>query len=53
MNDQLKPCPFCGGEATLEGDGDDSISYHVGRAWVECLECGASTPPCCQYRVVP
>lgn len=35
-NDRLKPCPFCGGEATF--DHDDN-----GWNWIECLACGAST----------
>jgi Lar family restriction alleviation protein len=30
----LKPCPFCGGRATLEGRG-----YY----WGECNSCGAMT----------
>ena len=35
-SDRLKPCPFCGGEATF--DHDDN-GWH----WIECLACGAST----------
>lgn len=31
---ELKPCPFCGGEAMFEGtDG----------TWIVCMECGAET----------
>ena len=35
---ELKPCPFCGGEATL-------VAYGVNREYevVQCLECGART----------
>ena len=33
MNENLKPCPFCGGKAELFGTGKDGIFY------VECLEC--------------
>ena len=36
MNDELLPCPFCGGKAAL--DGFDAPEY-----WVWCLECKAST----------
>lgn len=35
-SDRLKPCPFCGGEATF--DHDDN-----GWNWIECTRCGAST----------
>lgn len=32
----LKPCPFCGGEAHLYDDGIDYV-------WIECYPCGAQT----------
>ena len=34
--EQLKPCPFCGGEASF--DHDDN-----GWNWITCTNCGAST----------
>ena len=34
MADNLKPCPFCGGEATIIGD-----DYY----WCQCLNCWAET----------
>lgn len=35
MNDELKPCPFCGGEAIIDGC-DDTL-------WIViCKECNAS-----------
>jgi Lar family restriction alleviation protein len=38
MNEQLKPCPFCGGESQPE-------SIHGGQAfYVECTECEVETP---------
>ena len=33
MNEELKPCPFCGGKAELFGTDKDGIFY------VMCLEC--------------
>jgi len=42
MSDNLKPCPFCGGDATL------SIGkYGNGAPWpyIECEQCAASTEP--------
>ena len=35
MMDGLKPCPFCGGRATMDGD------PRVADDWVFCLDCGA------------
>lgn len=35
MNKKLKPCPFCGGEATIYNFLDGSRVY--------CLSCGAKT----------
>lgn len=32
MEQKLKPCPFCGGEASMEDQGDQGYS-------VRCLEC--------------
>ena len=37
----LKPCPFCGGEAEHSvGKTGDGRPWH----YVECIECGASGP---------
>ena len=36
--DELKPCPFCGGEAVMDSDG-----YYRKTFWVSCTYCGCST----------
>ena len=36
MSDDLKPCPFCGGEAEWKSGGP-------GCAWVSCKKCPAET----------
>jgi Lar family restriction alleviation protein len=42
---ELKPCPFCGGEACLQETapsmGDDTSRPEV--VWVSCSKCGASS----------
>ena len=42
MTDELKPCPFCGGEATVEFDelGNTNLVHVI------CTECWASGPAC-------
>ena len=36
---ELKPCPFCGGEAEVQNDWSDIGKYY----WVACTECSANT----------
>ena len=38
MNDKLKPCPFCGGEAALH-----KIAFFKHEAYVRCKTCGVRT----------
>jgi Lar family restriction alleviation protein len=38
-NHELKPCPFCGGEAKIR----TSVSCYKSYAWGECVKCKAST----------
>lgn len=40
---ELKPCPFCGGEAILSKEEipDGNISYHTAR--IKCDDCGCAT----------
>ena len=41
---ELKPCPFCGSEASLVWMDDEELDL----CWVECGRCGASTVFCGQ-----
>lgn len=41
MTNELKPCPFCGGEASMVETEDND--HQVTMAWVECLNCGVET----------
>lgn len=38
--DELKPCPFCGGEALLRVQ---EVNYGICGAWVQCTNCEAQT----------
>ena len=40
MNESLKPCPFCGGEAELQYGGNGSREA-AGMSFVRCKGCGA------------
>lgn len=40
--EELKPCPFCGGEAEIV-DIDPTPHYVAETHWVACKECKAST----------
>lgn len=42
MNNELKPCPFCGGEADILEVNDDTNNFHGYVAC--CLTCGCGTP---------
>ncbi len=41
---KLKPCPFCGGEATLRKDQGEDLGTHAIVTWVQigCDECDYS-----------
>lgn len=43
-DDELKPCPFCGGEAAILDADYVSVGWNEGyrRAYVACNSCGAS-----------
>ena len=38
---ELLPCPFCGGKAKLEYNGNDYVIYR----YIECEQCHVKTPP--------
>ena len=41
----LKPCPFCGGEAEFVTKHNNSSHHGVGFTFeIQCVECGATTP---------
>jgi len=39
MPEELKPCPFCGGEGSLEQLCIQGVNFF----WIECLGCGIRT----------
>ena len=40
VNDELKPCPFCGGRhIECNNDTGPNDDYFV--EWIECMDCGA------------
>ncbi len=45
MTEELKPCPFCGGEAELDWELDDE---HGPSAWITCSKCKAEVR--CDYQ---
>lgn len=40
---QLKPCPFCGGEAELKKDSYYAGAVKVERVYCRCSNCGIAT----------
>ena len=51
---QLKPCPFCGGEASIYNIPefiDDDGAIQDGEIYVLCLSCKAVTNPWCDFTV--
>lgn len=45
MSEELKPCPFCGGEAAFIVKEHKSSHYSIGCIFkIECLDCGLKLP---------
>ena len=45
MSENLKPCPFCGGEPDWNMELDESNSTRFGQWWrIECMDCSALGP---------
>ena len=43
MNNELKPCPFCGGKSVIK-----AVNKNYGLTiWCQCNECGARTEGYC------
>ena len=44
-NQELKPCPFCGGEAVFATRSNNSGHHHVGFSFeINCKDCGIKLP---------
>ena len=43
MTDELKPCPFCGGEAKLKHGYRRKGEKFGNKAYVQCKKCGCKT----------
>lgn len=43
MNAELKPCPFCGGEAKIINYTNKEVSPHKNKTYVECSKCNSGT----------
>lgn len=44
MNEELKPCPFCGGEAKIKAASKEYIGFTI---WCECKNCYAQAGGYC------
>lgn len=44
MNDELEPCPLCGGEGRINTRTFSDADADVGNSYIECIECGVETP---------
>lgn len=42
MAEELKPCPFCGGKAIIEGFNDGFLDFHR----ITCVNCGLEMTLC-------
>ena len=49
---ELKPCPFCGGEAKLNTDTPKGVHTSLVKPRVECTKCGAVLYGSCAVIVV-
>ena len=44
MSEELKPCPFCGGEGKIKAASKEHIGFTI---WCECKNCHAQTSGYC------
>lgn len=47
MQNELKPCPFCGGKAIIL---QTDTSYRYSKYFATCNSCGAEMPRVCRTR---
>lgn len=43
MSEELKPCPFCGGEAERVNNSDAIENVYAGSSYIRCMSCDAAT----------
>ena len=51
--DELKPCPFCGGEGTMVSR-VDKVLILSGKCWfIQCKKCGSQGAECYEHLAAP
>ena len=45
MTNDLKPCPFCGGDAKIKKDYERDGHYNIPIYFIKCSSCGSNSAP--------